>query len=132
MPLKNPVYVNSSDVLVVEPGLREENIADHAIDLRHLRYFVAVAEYLHFGRAALALHIAQPPLSRQIRELEYRLGVTLFVRGGRRVSLTAPGRMLLVESRRIFAEISASLYRVRCARENSQVVTITRHMTAGG
>jgi DNA-binding transcriptional LysR family regulator len=92
---------------------------------------VAVAEHLHFGRAALALHIAQPPLSRQIRELEYRLGVTLFVRGGRSVSLTNPGRVLLAESRRIFAEIAASLRRVQRTGA-SHIVTINRHMTAGG
>jgi DNA-binding transcriptional LysR family regulator len=126
-------------MLLVEAGRRtEESIADrvrvleNAVELRHLRYFVIVAEHLHFGRAALALHIAQPPLSRQIRDLEYRLGVTLFDRGGRNVSLTEPGRVLLTESRHILAEIKASFDRVRSAGQSSREVTISRHMTAGG
>jgi DNA-binding transcriptional LysR family regulator len=126
-------------MLLVEAGRRtEESIADrvrvleNAVELRHLRYFVIVAEHLHFGRAALALHIAQPPLSRQIRDLEYRLGVTLFDRGGRNVSLTEPGRVLLAESRHILAEIKASFDRVRSAGQSSREVTISRHMTAGG
>jgi len=126
-------------MLLVEAGRRtEESIADrvrvleNAVELRHLRYFVIVAEHLHFGRAALALHIAQPPLSRQIRDLEYRLGVTLFDRGGRNVSLTEPGRVLLAESRHILAEIKTSFDRVRSAGQSSREVTISRHMTAGG
>ena len=80
-----------------------------SIELRQLRYFVAVAEELHFGRAAERLHMSQSPLSRAIRELERDLGVVLFVRTTRRVELTAAGSVLLERSRRALAEIDGAI-----------------------
>ena len=73
---------------------------DQEIELRHLRSFVAVAEHLHFGRAATALHLAQPALSQQIRRLEELLGSALLLRTSRSVALTPAGTLLLQRARR--------------------------------
>jgi DNA-binding transcriptional LysR family regulator len=71
------------------------------VELRHVRYFIAVAEFLNFRRAAEQLHIAQPPLSRQIRQLEEDLGVALLVRNKRRVELTKAGHVFLEQARKL-------------------------------
>ncbi|MEO3849505.1 LysR family transcriptional regulator [Streptomyces sp. B8F3] len=85
------------------------------LETRELRYFVAVAEELHFGRAAVRLGIAQPPLSRAIQQLERRLGVRLLERDRRGVALTAAGEMLLHEGRAALDATAAAARRTRRA-----------------
>ena len=85
------------------------------MELRHLRYFMTVAEELHFGRAAEKLHISQPPLSMQIRALERELGVTLLNRTQRHVSLTQAGNTLLQEARQILARLDQAVLMTRRA-----------------
>lgn len=84
----------------------------HRIDLKLLRYFLAVAEELHFGRAAARLNMSQPPLSIHIKELEQQLGTLLFIRHSRSVALTHAGKVLMEESRRLLANANQALARV--------------------
>jgi DNA-binding transcriptional LysR family regulator len=86
---------------------------DDDIELRHLRYFVTVAEELHFGRAAQRLHLSQPPLSQQIRKLEQLLGYSLFERTSRSVSLTAAGEALFESARRALRNVQRDIEETR-------------------
>ena len=79
------------------------------MELRHLRYFMAVAEELNFSRAAEKLHIAQPPLSQQIRDLEAEIGVRLFDRTKRRVKLTAAGQVFVDKIQQVLGQIEQAV-----------------------
>jgi DNA-binding transcriptional LysR family regulator len=94
------------------------------MELRHLRYFVAVAEELHFGHAAERLGMAQPPLSRAIRELERQVGATLFERTTRQVSLTPAGHVLLRDARIALETVTAALSRARQAGRPSPTLRV--------
>src|SRR4051812_24658668 len=87
------------------------------MELRHIRYFVAVAEELHFRRAAERLHVAQPAVSEQIRKLEEELGVRLFDRTRRNVALTDAGAALLTEAYRVLRHAEAGRLAARNASD---------------
>jgi DNA-binding transcriptional LysR family regulator len=100
---------------------------DAPIEVRQLRYFVAVAEELHFGRAAERVHVSQSPLSRAIRELERQVGVVLFVRTTRRVELTPAGEVFLEHARRALAEVDLAVERARGAGAPDRRVVAIGH-----
>jgi DNA-binding transcriptional LysR family regulator len=94
------------------------------VELRHLRYFLAVAEELHFGRAAEHLHIVQPALSKQIAALEKELGVRLLERTKRRVELTDAGRAFLEDARNVLAQADLAADRARSAGRGDRGVLV--------
>jgi DNA-binding transcriptional LysR family regulator len=99
------------------------------LDLRLVEYFIAVAEELHFGRAAERLHIAQPSLSQQIRRLEGQLGVALLTRNSRRVELTDAGVALLREGRKALSQSRRAIQATRAAADAT--VTVGFYGSAG-
>lgn len=102
---------------------------DQRLETRELAYFVAVAEELHFGRAAARLGIAAPPLSRAIAQLERRVGARLFDRTSRRVELTDTGRVFLADSRAALAAVDTALRRARQAGQPGKLAVAIRSGT---
>ncbi|MFJ8185678.1 LysR family transcriptional regulator [Streptomyces sp. NPDC096105] len=100
-------------------------------DLRRLRSFVAVAERLHFGQAAAALHVTRPALSRQIQQLEHDLGVTLFRRDSREAALTPAGEQFLQDSRNLLAAARAARTRVRRIAAGEGVLKVGFMLSSG-
>lgn len=101
------------------------------MELRHLRYFISVAEELHFGRAALRLHIEQSPLSRAIKELESDLGVQLLERSTRTVNLTSAGEVLLQEARTMINGAQHVRERVHAAAQTDTEPVLRMVVTEG-
>ena len=103
------------------PGIVDLIAKPLGVELRHLRYFLRVAEELHFGRAAARAGIDSSPLSRQIVDLEERLGVQLFSRDRRHTELTAAGRLFVDDVRRVFTDLDTSIERLRIAASGEGV-----------
>lgn len=99
-------------------------------DLQQLRYFVAVAETGHVGRAAERVHISQSPLSRQLQQLEARTGLDLFAREKKRLWLTAQGHEFLVEARRLLAQADRLAQHARDAAAGDEGTLVVAHVAA--
>src|ERR1700674_4889311 len=108
---RSVIIGNSFFALMCRVGLRKMSYAP--MELRHLRYFVSVAEALSFTKAAEKLHTAQPSLTRQIRDLEEELGVQLLNRTKQQVSLTDEGRSFLADAKRLLALAAETVASVR-------------------
>ena len=109
-----------------------DSAARRVLDSESIRKFVVVAEELHFGRAAGRLGMAQPPLSRAIKQLERRLGVTLLERSGRAVSLTEAGSVLLTEGRATLDAVDAATRRTRRAAAGQPGLVLVTKAGASG
>jgi DNA-binding transcriptional LysR family regulator len=100
------------------------------MELRHLRYFIAIAEEENFRRAAERLHVSQSPLSRQMQQLEEEIGAELFEPSGRGVKLTAAGRLLRDRAKTILSSVDAAAKEVRETAEG-QIGTVTIGFESG-
>jgi DNA-binding transcriptional LysR family regulator len=112
--------------LAIRPGIYGDFMTDSAsrevgLDLRLVGYFVAVAEHRHFGRAATALHVAQPSLSRQIRRLEQQIGARLFDRTSQSTRLTEAGEVFLPRARALLCSAAQAIAQARCAAQPSRI-----------
>ena len=96
-----------------------------AVELRHLRYFVAVAEEQNVTRAAERLHVSQPPLSRQIRDLEEELGIALFEHGAKAVRLTEAGRVFLNEARSVLQRADEAVRMAKAVDSGAKSISAT-------
>jgi DNA-binding transcriptional LysR family regulator len=100
------------------------------MELRHLRYFVAVAEESSLRRAAHRLHVSQPALGQQISDLEDELGLKLFTRNSRGVELTEPGRVLLIGGRRVLVAAQVAAERAQEAAQGERGRLVIRSLGA--
>ena len=101
------------------------------MELRHLRYFVAVAEEENFSRAGLKLHITQPGVSRQIRDLEQEIGFQLFKRSAKSVRLTEAGAVFLTEARAVLQRAAEAVEKARAVAGGSITSATTSQTTSG-
>jgi DNA-binding transcriptional LysR family regulator len=101
------------------------------IFLNHIRHFIVVAEELHFGRAAARLHMAQPPLSHQIRQLEKELNVELFSRSHKKVQLTTAGEIFLARSRQLLLDLDESILQAQRAHRGETGSLVVGTIPAG-